>query len=270
MVLGAPFAIDGVTYTPKDTLNYDQVGYAAASTEGGTGISLAHRVLPLPSYVEVTSLKTGRTILARVERRGPMSGSNLIELSPGAARQLGAEGDRAPVRIRRVNPPEADRALLRTGQQAPNRMDTPMPLVGVLMRKLDPAAAQAASAAIPAAVAAAAPSAPPLKLARAKPAVSPPASIKPHAAPPTAKAAPRVAAATPATPADSKVIVQVGAFSNSARAAEVARRLGGHVSPSGKLYRVRVGGFASSAAAQGTLAKAKGAGYSDARIQRAD
>ena len=73
MVLGDPFVVDGVTYTPQDKLNFDQVGYAGVGVGvgGGTGISIAHRTLPMPSYAEVTSLDSGRTILVRVTRRGP-------------------------------------------------------------------------------------------------------------------------------------------------------------------------------------------------------
>jgi rare lipoprotein A len=48
------------------------------------------------------------------------------------------------VRVRRVNPPEQDRALLRSGNPAPERMATPKPLLDVLQRKLDPALAQKA------------------------------------------------------------------------------------------------------------------------------
>jgi hypothetical protein len=58
MVLGAPFMVDGVTYTPADTMNYDAVGYAGE--DGGEGISGAHHTLPLPSYVEVTALDRAR------------------------------------------------------------------------------------------------------------------------------------------------------------------------------------------------------------------
>ena len=267
MVLGAPFTVDGVTYTPADTLNYDHVGYASVGADGGPAVSLAHRALPLPSYVEVTSLLTGKTILARVERRGPMSGPNLVELSPGAALQLSAAGNHVPVRVRRVNPPEADRALLRTGQHAPDRMDMPMPLVGVLMRKLDPAAMAppAAPSTAPAKTPVALPGKPPLKPAVAKqPHPAPKPELKPARPPePKPAAAPRPAAA-------GKVVVQVGTFSSTARAAAVARKVGGQVSQSGKFYRVRIGGFAAPADAQGALAKARGAGYSDARIQRAD
>ena len=86
IVVGEPFTIAGVTHTPVDKLNYDAVGYAAVGSEGGGGVTIAHKTLPLPSYAEVTSLDTGKTILVRVERRGPMDNDRLIELSPGAAK----------------------------------------------------------------------------------------------------------------------------------------------------------------------------------------
>lgn len=137
LVLGGPFTVDGVTYTPADTLNYDVVGHAAAAADGGDSISASHRTLPLPSYVEITALDTGRTILVRVDRRGPMTGSLLTQLSPAAAAQLGISGqDRAPVRVRRVNPPEPERAGLRSGRPAPARMDVPPGLRAVLLRRL--------------------------------------------------------------------------------------------------------------------------------------
>jgi len=301
MVLGAPFTVDGKTYTPADMLNIDQVGYATTGAEGGGGISLAHRTLPLPSYVEVTSLKTGRTILVRVERRGPMSGSALVELSPGAGAQLGVASPREPVRVRRVNPPEAERALLRAGQTAPARMDTPMSLVNVLLRKLDPALAPPPAplpATVPAdtapvvagplkpdtvvkpgpvakPVAAAKPAVPAKPAVLPKPAVAAapakappaPATVKPEPAP----KAPAAKLATAPTAAHSGAyVVQVGAFSSEANAARAARQVGGTASPAGKFHRVRIGGFASPAEARAALAKAKAAGYTDARIQRAD
>jgi len=137
--IGAPFLVDGVTYTPADTLNYDAVGKGVLADpgEGAPRISGAHRTLPVPSYVEVTSLDSGRTILVRLDQRGPMAGDGLVALSPMAWSQLGlpASGS-APVRVRRVNPPEQERALLRTGQTAPLRMDTPPGLLAALKRKL--------------------------------------------------------------------------------------------------------------------------------------
>ncbi len=269
VVLGGPFVVDEVTYTPVDSMNYDAVGYAGVGGGGAGGISLAHRTLPLPSYVEVTSLRTGRTILVRAERRGPMAGSNLVELSPGAAAQLGVEGQRAPIRLRRVNPPEPERALLRSGQRAPERMDTPMPLVGVLMRKLEPAAA-------PVLITPSAPVTAP-KPVKAEPAKPAPKSAAIAAAPVSPKkAAPAAEAAKPNPPvagrpvAKGNVVIQVGAFSTAERAAAAAHKVGGTVSVSGKFHRVQIGRFSSAADAASALAKARAAGYSDARIQRAD
>src|SRR5690606_19773656 len=130
--------------TPEDVLNYDEVGFVAADAAGGSGVTGSHHTLPLPSYVEVTSLETGRTLLVRLERRGPMDGHELIALSPGALGQLAADAG-TPVRVRRVNPPEDQRALLRLGHEAAPRLDTPMTLVEVLKRKLPTVQAQIAN-----------------------------------------------------------------------------------------------------------------------------
>lgn len=146
MVLGDPFTVDGQLYTPADVLNYDAVGYAGV--DAAQGVSVAHRTLPLPSYVEVTSLATGKTILARVERRGPMTGPQLVALSPAAAAQLGG-GEGTPVRVRRVNPQETARAALRAGRAAPEPIDTPKALVEVLRRKLPASGAAVLSAPAP-------------------------------------------------------------------------------------------------------------------------
>ncbi|MBC2666458.1 SPOR domain-containing protein [Novosphingobium flavum] len=263
MVLGAPFTVDGVKYTPADTLNYDQVGYAAIGGEG-QGITLVHRTLPLPSYVEVTSLKSGKTVLVRAERRGPMTGGAIVELSPAAAAQLGVSGDRAPIRIRRVNPPEAERALLRSGQQAPERMDTPMSLVAVLMRKLDPAAPPPAATPTAPALAEAAPQPAPALAAAPMAKPQPKAAVKLGAKP----EAPSVSGAEPRPAAKGIFAVQVAAFADPANAAAAARKLGGSITPAGKFRVVRITGFASAADAGAALAKARSAGYSDARIQR--
>lgn len=139
IVIGAPYKVGDTLYTPVDRMNVDEVGYLAA--DSGTGITASHHTLPLPSYAEVTSLKTGHTILVRVERRGPMDGNQVVGLSPAALAQLGAAaGD--PVRVRRVNPIEAERAALRAGRSVPTRLDMPASLLAVLKQKL-PAAGSA-------------------------------------------------------------------------------------------------------------------------------
>jgi rare lipoprotein A len=86
------------------------------------GFTAAHRTLPMSSYVEVTALDTGRTILVRINDRGPFHGNRIIDLSHGAARQLGivSHGARM-VRVRRVEPTERERTALRNGNSVPVR-----------------------------------------------------------------------------------------------------------------------------------------------------
>ena len=73
-------------------------------------------------------------------------------------------------------------------------------------------------------------------------------------------------AARPAPVEGDGYVVQAGAFSNQANAQRVARSLGGYVSPSGSLFRVRTGPFTSRGQAEAALAKVRAAGYSDARV----
>ena len=255
-VLGAPFIVDGVTYTPADA-PFDDVGYVGLDEAAGPGISVSHRTLPLPSYVEITALDSGRTILARVARRGPPSGKQLVALSASGFAQLEQDPARAlAVRVRRVNPQEYERALLRTNQRAPERLVTPGPLIEVLRKLL-----AAKSAPVPIAVSDPDPvdgtavgTAPPPK----------PMPVKPVAARPnTAKAPPPKPVAAPASAAFS---IQVAAFANRANADATAKKLGGRVSGSGKLWRVQLGPFGTRAAAEAGLARAKKAGFGDARI----
>src|SRR3546814_20086043 len=108
--------VQGVTYTPVDISDYDEVGFAGVYSADLAGkptangeifdpaaISAAHKTLPLPSYVEVTALDTGRTILVRVNDRGPMVNDRLIDLSPAAAAQLGLTDTTTGVRVRRLH-----------------------------------------------------------------------------------------------------------------------------------------------------------------------
>ena len=137
--IGPPYVVRGVTYTPAADPGYDMLGYASwYGSESGNRtangerfrpgwVTAAHTSLPLPSYVEVTALDTGRTIVVRVNDRGPFSGrGRVIDLSRGAAEQLGVRAQgHVPVRVRLVDPPEKDRARLRKGKAAPARPSVP-------------------------------------------------------------------------------------------------------------------------------------------------
>ena len=189
-VLGEPYTVDGTLYTPEDVLSYDSVGYATLDAGAGPGIVAAHKTLPLPSYVEITSLDSGVTILARVTTRGPMTSSHLVGLSPDAAAQIGLQGGEA-VRVRRVNALEQERAELRAGKSVAPRLKVPKSLVSVLRQKLP--ATGSASLRSPAAQA-------------ARPVRSP--------------AAVAVAPSTPAVAASAPVVEQASASASTSELAE--------------------------------------------------
>lgn len=129
--IGPAYSIRGTTYVPAAAPAYDALGYASwYGSESGNRtangekfrpgwITAAHTTLPLPTYVEVTALDSGRRIIVRVNDRGPFARGRLIDLSRGAAEQLGMKAQgHAPVRVRRVEPSEKDRARLRKGKPA--------------------------------------------------------------------------------------------------------------------------------------------------------
>lgn len=130
--IGPPYTIRGATYVPAAAPSYDVLGYASwYGNESGNRtangerfrpdwFTAAHTTLPLPSYVEVTALDTGRRIIVRINDRGPFAGgSRIIDLSRGTAEQLGIKAQgHAPVRVRRVEPSEKDRERLREGKSA--------------------------------------------------------------------------------------------------------------------------------------------------------
>lgn len=271
VIVGDSYKVGDVTYTPADVMDYDDVGYASWYGDEAAGkatangeifdparISAAHKTLPLPSYVEVTALDTGRTILVRVNDRGPMANNQLIALSPAAAMQLGLERGLTAVRVRRTNPPAAERAQLRAGKAVPERLATPASLLAILRTK---------ASALPAPKVASEP-APPVASSKAKPgddrmAVQgniTPAITKQTSAKPASPAKPAVATG--------QYVVQVGAFSTEARARAAAKPVGGRVSRAGNLWRVRIGPFASEADAQGALATARSKGFRDAALLR--
>ncbi len=270
--IGDPYTIGGTTYTPSDIADYDDVGYASwygeelagRPTANGeifdpAGISAAHKTLPLPSYVEVTALDTGRTILVRINDRGPMVGDRLIDLSRGAAEQLGLTEGVSAVRVRRTNPPAAERAQLRAGRAVPERIATPDSLLSILRTKLKAMPVPKALAATPPAEAQ---PAAPIASGKAKPGDD---RLVVEKAKPAAKPA---ATAKPAPAIAGKYVVQVGAFSSESRANAAAKSVGGTVSKAGNLWRVRIGPFASDADARGALGTAKAKGFRDAVVQR--
>jgi rare lipoprotein A len=285
VVVGAPYTINGRSYTPVDASDYDEVGYASwygselhgRPTANGEAfradaITAAHRTLPLPSYVEVTRLDTGRTILVRINDRGPADPNRVIDLSAGAAEQLGiAELGMTAVRVRRVNPTQSERMILRRGERALDRLTTPDSLLEILRERANrlprPEGMSSRPPSVPISVGT--PAAP----VTTRPAPTTPAPTRPTApaAPPSAaNPAPRPAAApAPAPATNGRFIVQAGAFSSQARASALATRLGARVDSVGGVHRVRLGPFATEREAQAAVARARQQGQPGAIIQRA-
>lgn len=114
--VGKPYTIAGKTYTPEENPSYVAEGMASwygrdfhgRKTANGeifdmTSISAAHRTLPMPSYVRVTNLANKRSIVVRVNNRGPYVGNRLIDLSYRTAELLGfAKWGVARVRVEYV------------------------------------------------------------------------------------------------------------------------------------------------------------------------
>lgn len=262
--IGDAYRIDGIEYVPADTLNYDEVGYVMLGS--GAGVTVAHKTLPVPSYVEVTSLENGKTILARVESRGPLVNDRLVTLSVGAQELIGAS-EGSPVRVRRVNPPEAERFLLRAGDAASARLDTPMSLVEILKRKLPVVGSASLAAPTPA-------EAPNLAVNETPKVEESPKKIAvedtfdeilPAPKPDKKDSTPAVVAGA----GKGDFVIQAAAFSSKANAEKAAKLLSGFVESSGRLFRVRTGPYETRGQADAALAKVKAAGYSDARVVKA-
>jgi rare lipoprotein A len=99
--VGKPYSINGRTYVPAENASYRAEGVASwygrdfhgRLTANGEvydmhSISAAHTTLPLPSYVRVTNLDNGRSIVVRVNDRGPYHRNRVIDLSIGTAKAL--------------------------------------------------------------------------------------------------------------------------------------------------------------------------------------
>jgi rare lipoprotein A len=88
------------------------------------GMTAAHRTLPLPAYVRVTNLQNGRSVVVRVNDRGPFVGNRIIDLSYTAAAKLDMlRNGTAMVEIRTIDPtappPAAPLTIVPAAQAAP-------------------------------------------------------------------------------------------------------------------------------------------------------
>jgi rare lipoprotein A len=138
--VGKPYVVGGRSYTPEQSAHYSAEGIASWYGEDFHGrltangevydmaaISAAHPTLPIPSYVRVTNLANKRSIVARVNDRGPYHQNRLIDVSVRTAKLLGFyDQGTARVRVDYVGPASLEgsddsrlEATLRRGTPAP-------------------------------------------------------------------------------------------------------------------------------------------------------
>ena len=139
--VGKPYTVAGRVYVPEEDVNYHEEGLASWYGDDFHGrltangeifdmdsLTAAHPTLPMPCYARVTNLSNGKSLIVRVNDRGPYHGNRLIDVSNKAAELLDFKGNGvARVRVEYVGraPLEGSddaqlMATLRTGVPAPS------------------------------------------------------------------------------------------------------------------------------------------------------
>lgn len=99
--VGKPYKVAGRLFTPKEQPNYDKVGMSSwygeafhrRRTSNGeyfdmNELTAAHATLPLPSYARVTNMTNGKSVVVRINDRGPFVGTRIIDVSKRTASML--------------------------------------------------------------------------------------------------------------------------------------------------------------------------------------
>jgi peptidoglycan lytic transglycosylase len=110
--VGSPYSINGVWYYPAENPSYNAVGTASwygrefrgSATANGERfdphrLTAAHTTLPMPVLVRVTNLENNRSIVLRVNDRGPFVPGRILDVSEAAAEKLGFR-DQGTARVR--------------------------------------------------------------------------------------------------------------------------------------------------------------------------
>jgi rare lipoprotein A len=287
--IGAPYTIDGVTYTPQEEFDHVETGVASWYGPGFHGKytangevfdqaehTAAHRTLQMPSVVRVTNLETGQSTIVRVNDRGPYARNRVLDLSRAAAEELGMmRNGTARVRIDQLHmESEAVKEIAVNGGGAAEQQ--------LALAKY------AAGRRGPPAVTATAQATPPTQ----QPQSTPPTQAATPAAPPRSPAVATLQASGEAGPGSPTIAslangttpaafhpgggfyVQTGAFSTMTNAEHQRDQISSYgtieitpVQAAGReVYRVRLGPYTTSDAAGIVADRLKRSGYGDARV----
>ena len=290
---GKPYAVFGKTYTPDMSGGPYRVQGRASwygkkfhgnSTANGErynmyGMTAAHPTLPLPSYARVTRVSNGKSVVVRVNDRGPFLNDRVIDLSYVAAYKLGMLGPgSAEVVVERITPDQ-----IRNWQSAPAAVNvataTSAPVRPVVATQAlvdpHPMAAQTEPANDSQTTAPLALTAPPASASWAM-RVNSTAALPPSSATTASSAVPPLIPSNVSAPASNPSVVantftntpaapgsmylQLGAFSDASKAQALAARVSSQIPAdlgasvrveptTNNLHRVRIGPFASREAA---------------------
>jgi rare lipoprotein A len=153
-MVGKPYKVAGKWYRPKHDPNYTSVGLASwygptfhgRMTANGeifdrNALTAAHTTMPLPSYAKVTNLKNGRSMIVRVNDRGPFHGNRTIDLSEKVATMLDfKQNGVAKVKVEYVGKARLDgqdHAFLMASYNGPGAVQPGATMPGTLLAQAD-------------------------------------------------------------------------------------------------------------------------------------
>ncbi|HKY19243.1 MAG TPA: septal ring lytic transglycosylase RlpA family protein [Rhizomicrobium sp.] len=264
--VGQPYQVESVWYYPREQPDYDETGiaswygpnfYGRKTANGeiysGDQLTAAHKTLPMPVNVRVTNLANGKSLIVRINDRGPFSRGRIIDLSRRAAELLDVvQSGTARVRVTYVA-----RADL---NGAPPPSETPPAIANALQAAPSGKVDSAALGILPGAAVA-----PPARIATLPTPAPIPAEL-------FAENQPMGQVTRVPVPPVTRLYVQLGAFSRKENAQALLDKVGGDLRISAlqrggqTLYRVRSGPLASVQDADAALARITGAGANDAHI----
>jgi rare lipoprotein A len=266
-VVGDPYRMGGIWSYPKEDYALSETGLAevlpapvsgslTANGEALTaqGMIAAHRSLQLPAIIRVTNLENGRSMLLRVNDRGPEKPGRILAVSPRAGALLGMTPGRA-VQIALVVDAEKSRAAAEglPGQALPPIAIAAAPRAAVAREELAPLPGTREA---------------PRREVQPLPSAAPLTELAPQR---RGTMAPLPETVTQTAPRPGSLLVEAGQFSGRFAAEAVAARLpGARISQQGRgrnaSFRVALGPFAEVRAADFALERTLAAGLSGARI----
>jgi len=267
--VGNPYTVNGVRYVPHEDPNYDRTGIASwygpkfhgRRTANGEvfdmyRVSAAHTTLPMPSQVKVTNLQNGKSIVVRVNDRGPFVDNRIIDLSYRAAQELGfVDQGTTRVRVQYYSPAVGAAAKPGVKQFEVDPLEA--------KRRAEQARQAREAQQKPAKVAA-------MEVSELPPLDEPPTQVAPK---PVAEPAPKAEPKPTAGPRK-EIHIQVGAFTDAGNAARLKEKVSqyheahirGAMVNNQQFYRVRLGPFATQEEAVAIHSRLVEAGYLGARI----